>query len=239
MTVDATATLGDLVTADPRRSRVFERLGIDYCCNGQRSLSDATTDAGLELEKVTAALDIPDPAPAPQWQHLENAALAHDIVDTHHAYLWEEMPRLLALVDKVHTVHGPTHAELSEVRDAYHRAVAEIEPHLTREERVVFPAISRLEKAQAPVELRSGSLADALEQLLAEHDVVGDLFKRIRSLTRHYAVPDGACGSYVAMLKGLEDMELDLHEHIHKENNILFPRVIELEQRLRRGHSAF
>src|SRR5690606_26898033 len=202
MTVDATASLGDLVTADPRRSRVFERFGIDYCCNGQRSLSDATTDAGLDLEKVTAALDIPDPVAAPQWQHLENAALAHDIVDTHHAYLWEEMPRLLTLVDKVNGVHGQTHPELAEVREAYHRAVSEIEPHLTREERVVFPAISRLEKAQAPVEFRFGSLADELEQLLAEHDVVGDLFKRIRSLTRRYAVPDGACGSYVAMLKG-------------------------------------
>lgn len=233
MTVDATTSLGDLVTADPRRSRVFERLGIDYCCNGGRSLSDATIDAGLDLEKVTAALDIPDPAPAPPGQHLENAALAHEIVDTHHAYLWDEMPRLLTLVDKVHSVHGETHPELAQVREAYHRAVAEIEPHLTREERVVFPAISRLEKAQQPVEFRFGSLGDQLEQLLAEHDVVGDLFKQIRSLTRRYAVPDGACGSYVAMLKGLEDMELDLHEHVHKENNILFPRVIELEQRLR------
>ena len=238
MTVDATATLGDLVTADPRRSRVFERLGIDYCCNGQRSLSDATVAAGLDLETVTAALDIPDPAPLPQWQHLENAALAHDIVDTHHAYLWEEMPRLLELVDKVHAVHGEKHPELTEVREAYHRVIAEIEPHLTREERVVFPAISRLEKAQAPVEFRFGALADELQRLLAEHDVVGDLFKQIRSLTDRYAVPDGACGSYVAMLKGLEDMELDLHEHIHKENNILFPRVIELEQRLRRDHVA-
>src|SRR5699024_8259943 len=141
-------------------------------------------------------------------------------------------------VDKVHSVHGERHPELAEVREAYHQAMEQIEPHLTREERVVFPAISRLEKAQAPVEFRFGTLADELEQLLAEHDVVGDLFKRIRSLTDRYTVPDGACGSYVAMLKGLEDMELDLHEHIHKENNILFPRIIELEQRLRREHPA-
>lgn len=235
MTVDATASLGDLVTADPRRSRVFERLGIDYCCNGRRSLSEATREAGLDLDKVSAALDIPDAAPAQSPQPRENAALAHEIVDTHHAYLWEEMPRLLALVDKVHSVHGQAHPELAQVRDAYRQAVEELEPHLTEEERVVFPAISRMERAQAPLELRFGSLADRLEELMAEHDVVGGLFKRIRSLTGRYAVPDGACGSYVAMLKGLETMELDLHEHVHKENNVLFPRVIELEQRLSRS----
>src|SRR5690606_28583648 len=119
-----------------------------------------------------------------------------------------------------------------EVRTTYLCAVEEIEPHLTREERVVFPAISRLERTQAPVHLRDGSLSGLLADLVAEHDVVGDLFKRIRSLTDGYAVPDDACASYRAMLTGLQEMELDLHEHIHKENNILFPRVIELEQHL-------
>lgn len=232
MSVDASMTLGDLVTADPRRSRVLERYGIDYCCNGQLSLVEASDAAGLNVEEVAAALEIADPPPAQKWGHLENAALAHDIVDTHHAYLWEEMPRLLALVEKVDGVHGDRHPELASVHRAYRQALEEIEPHLTKEERVVFPAISRLEKSDAPVQFRFGSLAEQLSGLLAEHDVVGELFKEIRALTDGYAVPTDACSSYRAMLTGLQEMELDLHEHIHKENNILFPRVIALEQRL-------
>lgn len=101
MAVTTTATLGDLVTEDPRRARVLERYEIDYCCNGQRSLAVAVTEAGLDVDEVSTALDLPDAPPVAPLRQLELAALAHDIVDTHHAYLWEEMPRLQALVDKV------------------------------------------------------------------------------------------------------------------------------------------
>lgn len=232
MPVDISATLGDLVTEDPRRSRVLEKFGIDYCCSGQRSLAEASTEAGLDLAEVAQALDLPEESAAQQAQPArENAVLAHDIVDTHHAYMWEEMPRLQALVDKVHGVHGDRHPELARVRAAYTEAVAALDPHMTTEERVVFPAISRLEKSGAAV-TGFGSFAEPIDQLRAEHDAVGQLFKEIRSITDGYAAPDDACNSYRAMLKGLEEMELDLHEHIHKENNVLFPRVLKLEQEL-------
>ena len=234
MTVDTSATLGDLVTEDPRRSRILEKFGIDYCCNGHRSLTDATSEAGLDLTQVTKALDLPDPAPVAQGREpRENAALAHDIVDTHHAYMWEEMPRLQALVNKVDDVHGDRHPELARVRAAFTEAVAALDPHMTTEERVLFPAISRMEKTQAPA--ASGSFAATIDQLRAEHDAVGDTFKEIRSLTGGYAAPEDACNSYRAMLTGLEEMELDLHEHIHKENNVLFPRALELEQEVARA----
>lgn len=235
MSVDVSATLGDLVTENPARARVLERFGIDYCCHGQRSLAEATDESGLDLAEVASALDLPAEAAAPAVVGLpkENAALAHDIVDTHHAYMWEEMPRLQALVDKVHSVHGDRHPELARVRAAYTEAVAALDPHMTTEERVVFPAISKLERAQAPTAF--GSFVEPVAQLRAEHDAVGMLFKEIRSLTDGYAAPEDACNSYRAMLKGLEEMELDLHEHIHKENNILFPRLLELEERLAGG----
>ena len=219
--------LGDLVTEDSRRARVLERFGIDYCCNGHRSLDEAATAAGLDVAEISSALTFADPAPVSSAQVLEQGALAHDIVDTHHAYMWDEMPRLQALVDKVHSVHGDTHPELARVRAAFTEAVAELEPHMTTEERKVFPAISKMEKTGAPLE--SGSLAGPIEQLRREHDAVGDLFKEINALTDNYAVPEDSCGSYRAMLDGLKEMERDLHEHIHKENNVLFPRVMELE----------
>lgn len=234
MSVTTSTTLGDLVTQDPRRARILEDLGIDYCCHGQRPLADAANEAGLEPSDVAARLDLPDAPPSTPAGTLprENAALAHEIVDTHHAYLWSQMPRLQALVDKVHAVHGERHPELARVREAYTEAVADLDPHMTREERVLFPAISRLERAQAPVTFPFGSLAVPIKQMLAEHDVVGDLFKEIRALTRGYTPPEDGCGSYRTMLADLQEMEGDLHEHIHKENNILFPRVLEMEARI-------
>ncbi|WP_338539019.1 iron-sulfur cluster repair di-iron protein [Janibacter terrae] len=220
-----TTTLGDLVTEDPRRSRVLEQLGLDYCCNGDRPLDEAAREAGLDPADVGARLDLPGEPPVMVAKDLALSALAHDIVDTHHAYLWEEMPRLTALVDKVVGVHGGRHPELARVQETYARVVTEIEPHLTREERVVFPAISRLEKTRAPVTVASGDLGELVQRLVDEHDVVGDLLAELRDLTGRFTPPPDGCNSYRAMLAGLEELEQDLHAHVHKENNILFPRV--------------
>ncbi|MEO7588238.1 MAG: iron-sulfur cluster repair di-iron protein [Arachnia sp.] len=233
MTVDVNMPLGDLVTADPRRSRILEGLGLDYCCNGHRSLAEAATAAGVDVAEAAAALELPGEAPSESSGVTRaNADLAHDIVDSHHAYLWEEMPMLQALVEKVHGVHGEQHPELAQVNATYAAAIAALDPHMTQEERVVFPAISRMEKSGAPA--TGASMAAPIQQLRDEHEVVGALFKQIRSLTFGYAVPEGACNSYRAMLTRLEEMELDLHEHIHKENNVLFPRVLQLEAELTR-----
>lgn len=230
MTIDVSATLGDLVTQDSRRARVLESFDLDYCCNGHRTLAEAAVDKGLDPAEVAGALTFADAPPAGTALPTEHAALAHDIIDTHHAFMWEEMPRLQALVDKVHTVHGDRHPELARVRDAYTRAVAELEPHMTTEERRVFPAISRMERTGARPD--GGSLAGPIEQLRREHDAVGELFREISTATGGYAIPEDACNSYTMMLKGLQEMEHDLHEHIHKENNVLFPRVLELETTL-------
>jgi len=227
MTVEASATLADLVIQDGRRARILEGFGLDYCCHGQRSLVDATTEAGVDLREVTRALDLPAPSDPAVRVAQERADLAHDIVDTHHAYMWEEMPRLQALVEKVARVHGERHPELSRVEELFTAAVSELDPHMTKEEHSVFPAISRLEKSGTRPRV---SLAEQIEVLVDEHTVVGDLFKEINATTMGYAVPEDACGSYRAMLDGLREMELDLHEHIHKENNVLFPGALELER---------
>jgi regulator of cell morphogenesis and NO signaling len=220
MTISAAASLGALVTEDSRRSRVLEKLGLDYCCNGADTLADASAAAGLDIDRVIAALSLPDAAPA-QAPAGDNASLAHDIVDTHHAYMWEEMPRIAQLVEKVYRVHGERHPELEQVRDAFFRAVAALEPHMTAEERSVFPTIAKLEKGRPAS--GAATLNDTLDTMVAEHQVVGDLFHEIKRLTNGYTWPADGCNSYKMMLEGLNEMELDLHEHIHKENNILFP----------------
>lgn len=227
MAVEASITLAELVIEDGRRARVLERFDLDYCCNGHRSLAAAAAEAGVDLDEINNALDLPK-VNAEVAGPREQAALAHDIVDTHHAYMWEEMPRLQALVAKVHQVHGARHRELATVNALFTDAVAALDPHMTKEERSVFPAISRLEKTGSPG--APGALAKQIDLLIQEHLVVGDLFKEINSVTGGYAVPEDGCASYRAMLDGLREMEIDLHEHIHKENNILFPGALELEQ---------
>lgn len=233
MAIDVTASLSELVIADPRRAKVLESFELDYCCNGEVALADAVKAADLDLSVVQNALNLPAPADGAAAPTVpgDNAALAHDIVDTHHAFMWEEMPRLAALVDKVATVHGARHTELAALQETYHAAVTELEPHMTREERQIFPAISRFEKGQ-PV---TTSFVEPIAQLRAEHEVVGDLFKKMRAISGGYEVPEDGCNSYRMMMRALAEMETDLHEHIHKENNILFPRVLELEADAAKG----
>ncbi|WP_010540028.1 iron-sulfur cluster repair di-iron protein [Dietzia alimentaria] len=228
MTIDASAKLADLVIEDGRRARILEGLGLDYCCDGQRSLTESATTAGLDLDDVCRSLDLPQDTIRETASSQERADLAHDIVDTHHAYMWDQMPRLRALVEKVHRVHGDHHPELARVNELFVEAVTALDPHMTTEERQVFPAISRLEKTGSVG--RSGALGPQIESLVREHTVVGDLFREINSVTGGYAMPADGCGSYRAMLDGLREMELDLHEHIHKENNILFPSALQLER---------
>ena len=225
-----TATLGSLVVADARRAAVLDRAGIDYCCNGHRTVAQAAQDAGVTVDDLLRSLDLPAEPAHPAATVTATAptpprdltTLAHDIVDTHHAYLWDEMPRLAALVDKVHRVHGDRHPELAEVRATFAAIVGDLDPHLAAEERRVFPMIRRLESGAAvpTADLRAG-----IATLRAEHDHVGGLLRQLRSLTAGYAGPTDACGSYRAMLAGLEAMEKDTHAHIHQENNILFVQV--------------
>lgn len=225
------ALLGDLVTADVRRAKVMEDFGLDYCCGGQQTLSDAALAADLDLDTVTKALSLADaePGTVPSAAASSDlATLGHEIIDVHHAYLWEEMPRLQGLVDKIAQVHGDNHPELHEVQRIYTEAVAELDTHLTREERFVFPAISRMERTQAAVEVQGRPLTDLLDELIAEHDVVGDMFHRMNELTDGFRVPADGCPTYRTSLAGLEAMEHDLHMHVHKENNILFPRAAEM-----------
>ncbi len=232
MNIEVTASLGDLVAQDPRRSRILGDLGIDYCCNGHRTLEEAVVAAGLDVGEVAAALDLPaDPAGAVRESTGRrpggNSELAHEIVDTHHAYMWAEMPRIAELLAKVVSVHGDVHPELVEVQEVFTGALSDLEPHMTKEERSVFPAISRLERGGRAA--AGGSLAEPIAALRREHEAIGRTLKRLRELTTGYTPPADACASYRALYSALAEMEHDLHVHIHKENNILFPSVLEAE----------
>lgn len=213
--------LGDVITADPSRTRILERFGIDYCCHGQRPIGAACNEAQIDVDEVLTALNGEEPGPRADWADMADEALIEHIVDTHHRFLWDEFPRLWALVDKVAQVHGDNHPELGQVRNAFGELREKVERHLRTEEDVMFPGLRA--RGDAAV---SGELRTALEQNMKEHDVAGELLAELRELTGGYAVPSDACGSYTAMLAGLAEIESDLHLHVHKENNVLFRRAL-------------
>lgn len=231
--VVADRTLGDLVTEDPGRTRVLERFGLDYCCGGQRTLHQACTEAGVDPTDVTAALATAPVQPQADWVRLGLTELIEHVVSTHHGYLWAEMPRLTALVEKVEGVHRGRHPELTHLREVYDELVADLTPHLLKEERVLFPAVAGMAASSAMPALPFGTMANPIRMMLAEHDAAGELLVRMREITGGYAMPSDGCASYQAMLSGMEQLEADLHEHIHKENNVLFPRVLAAEEERR------
>ena len=187
MEITPTATLAEIITAKPVLSRELDRIGLDYCCHGQRSLEDASRAAGLDPATVVAELNAAgsDAEPAPDWATFGPAELADHVECTHHAYLHAEMPRLEALALKVRDVHGGRHPELAEVARVYLELKAELEPHLRTEEQVVFPAIRVLDgaaEADGPVPV----LAQPISKLLSEHDRAGELLEDLRRLTGGY-----------------------------------------------------
>jgi regulator of cell morphogenesis and NO signaling len=225
--------LGDLVTAHPSLARQLERRGIDYCCGGARTLAEACTELGLDPVAVASELGgaATDEAPAP-WASMGVAQLVDHLEQTHHRYLWAELPRLSALADKVLGVHGERHPELAEVRALVTEIRSDIEPHLVKEEQVLFPMVREMATADVAPSFHCGSVRNPIAVMLVEHDRVGELLARLRHSTDAYRVPPDGCASYAALYAGLEQLEDDTHLHVHKENNLLFPAVERLEARL-------
>ena len=228
----AEVTLAELVTARPAAARILEAHGLDYCCGGSATLSRAADAAGLDPQVVLDELSTLDPAPAPDWASMGAGELVDHLLATHHAYLHRELPRLTALAAKVAEVHGAHHPELSEVRRACEALQADLTPHMFKEERVLFPAVKELEGATTMPWFPFGTTAGPISMMLMEHDRTGELLARLRELTGSYSVPEDGCASYRALYDGLAEVEADTHLHVHKENNLLFPMVRDLERAL-------
>lgn len=231
-TAIADTSLAALVTARPAAARVFERFGLDYCCGGSATLASACAAAGVDPAIVDAELAALGAASPADWAAMSPADLVDHLEATHHAYLHTELDRLQRLVEKVEAVHGANHPELAEVRSTYVRLRADLEPHLMKEERVLFPMIRELASATAAPEFHCGTLRNPISVMLAEHDRAGELLAHLRSATGGYEAPADACGSYRALYDGLAELEADTHLHVHKENNVLFPAVVAAEAAL-------
>lgn len=224
-TVGIDIPLGSLVAERPDRARILERYGLDYCCKGRRSLEEACRESGLDAAAILTEIANNDAGPIddpvdPGTMTLTE--LADHIVSTHHVFLREEIPRLKALISKVVGAHGTKYPWLEEVQSTFNALGAELVSHMMKEEQILFPMIRMLDGGHKAPGMPIGGPISVMEH---EHDDAGRALSRLSELTSGFTPPPGACNSFLAMLDGLATLERDTHTHIHKENNILFPRA--------------
>lgn len=241
MSIHANQSVGELVVERPHRSRIFEHLGIDYCCGGKLPLEAACQRKGLDLASVIELLDQSDPAEQESGSRSDPsemglAALADHIQGVHHDYLRSELPRIDQLVAKVANAHGQRDPRLVSLVGVFAGLKDEMMMHMHKEEHILFPMIRELESGSASGASHCGSVANPIRQMESEHDDAGNALEQMSELTDGYQVPEMACNTHRAMLDALSYLERDMHAHVHKENNILFPRAIQLESELAQGH---
>jgi regulator of cell morphogenesis and NO signaling len=234
-------TVGELAAKDVRKAEVFKKYGIDFCCGGRKTLAQACAQAGVNLAEVEAALDHSslektgaDTAAFNRW---DADFLADYIYNQHHNYYYEEGPIISDLVEKVAARHGDHYPALRQVALTWKQLAQELNTHFLKEERIVFPFIKALVKAKKTGDFSElnafPSITEPIQVMEADHEAAGELLATLRKLTDGYNLPEGACNSFALLYKKLSDLETDLHQHIHLENNILFPKALKLEKELR------
>jgi len=233
------STVGALVVENPLRAKVFEKFGIDYCCGGKRNLEEVCRERGIDPTIVTIALKECDQRaqtlpPQECTNRLESASIS-DLIDhiltTHHVFLRDELPRLLQLARKVADVHSSEHPELKQLAVLFAGFKCELEMHMMKEEHVLFPFMKQLETATTAPSFHCGYISNPISVMEHEHEQAGMMLREFREITNDYLLPPAACNSYRSLFAGLEELERDLIQHVHEENNILFPKAMESEKR--------
>jgi regulator of cell morphogenesis and NO signaling len=241
MTVAIEKTVRELALENPASTRIFEKLGIDYCCGGKRSLREACQSANLQLDQVLDSLEKANQETrstqkARDWQAEAAASLIEHIQSTHHKYTRREITRLGPLFEKVCSVHGKNHPELFELHEIFQALAQELNAHLMKEEMILFPYILRMEAAAAAdgevARAPFGSVQNPVSMMEHEHDSAGNALRAMNKATNGYSAPADACVSYQTLYSALAVFEADLHQHIHLENNILFPRAVAMEKEI-------
>lgn len=234
-----TMTVGEIVAEDFGNARVFDRYKIDFCCNGSIPLAEACKLAGADIDKVIGELKhkpVEDSGVA-DFKGWPTDLLVDYILKWHHRNIRRRGPEIRALLDKVCNAHGGRHPELYEVQRLFDESLPDLENHLQKEEVVLFPYVYELYDAKTngtPVpEFHCGTIKSPIAVMMAEHDAEGERYRHISYLTNGYATPDDGCASYHLLMEKLKAFEIALHEHIHLENNIVFPRAIETEEILK------
>jgi regulator of cell morphogenesis and NO signaling len=230
---DITKTIGEFVADDYRTAGVFEKYGIEFCCGGKVALYDICREKGIDLSAIMRDMESVKTEPLDRGQNYGAwplSFLADYIVNTHHAYLKENMGEIAVYARKIAEVHGANHPEVIEIAEIFDKITSDMSGHLREEEEVFFPAVKRIDSARkagaAPEENDIQTVRDSLGKLDEEHNGIGEAVHEIRRLSKEYAVPADACNTYMVTYRKLREFEDDLHKHVHLENNILFPKAV-------------
>jgi regulator of cell morphogenesis and NO signaling len=240
MPVDTTKTVREIAIEVPYAPRLFESLGIDYCCGGKRPLTEACAASGIALETVVERFQQAEKEAGTRtadaeknWAKSPAGEVIAQILNSHHVYVREQSPRLQALFAKVATKHGERHPELIHARELFDDLAGELAVHLMKEEQILFPYILRMEESRVggePVPPSCfGTVRNPIAMMFSEHDNAGEILKQIRRETNDLKAPEDACVSFQSLYRDLLAFEADLHQHIHLENNILFPLALAME----------
>jgi len=225
-------TLGQIVTDFPQFACVFEQYGLDYCCGGQKLLEQACDEKGVSVNQLLAKLTQSQAgtvaAAEPDWTQTTLKALIEHIISRYHQRLQADLPRLTDLVEKVARVHGRNHPEMIEVAQIFKSLREELEQHMQKEELILFPGILGIESGKNARFGCGGSVDHPIEMMMREHEDAGEALAQLSKLTNNYTPPADACNTFKILLHALATLELEMHQHVHKENNILFPRTLKL-----------
>jgi regulator of cell morphogenesis and NO signaling len=233
------STVAELATTFPQSIMVLEKLGIDYCCQGKQTIEQACSRSGITADELLALINAaPKPSTGDRtWDDESMSGIVAFIVGTHHRYTREALAMLSPIATKVRQVHGANHDELRLVEKLVHELSDDLLPHMLKEEQVLFPYINAVEDAskvgEEPPLPFFGTARNPIRMMMAEHETVGEKLLEIRTLTTNFTLPPEACTSYRTLFGKIEELEQDIHRHIHLENNILFPRAIEAEEKTR------
>jgi regulator of cell morphogenesis and NO signaling len=222
-------TLGEMVVADFRTASVFKKAGLDFCCGGKKSLEQACMEKNIDIKDVMSDLQLLESTTANQalnFKEWKLNFLSDYIVNTHHQYVYKTLPELMFYTKKIASVHGDHHPELKDVAKLFDQINTELLQHLKNEEEVLFPAIKEVLKSNS--DEYKQIIKSEIDRMTGEHEFAGGAMDTINQLTKGYEIPEDACNTYRVSLKLLEQFEDDLHVHVHLENNILYPKALQL-----------
>lgn len=228
---NSTQQIGEIVNAFPKAAEIFKAYRVDFCCGGNRPLSEAINEQKINetelLHKINSTFESYEKsAKDKNWMEAETDEIIDQILNKHHAYLWSELPVIAKLSTTILKVHGTKHPELAKVNRLFSLLKMDLEEHLTKEENIQYPAIKEYQRTGSKDDLNKA--VDIINDLETEHTGAGNILKELREISNDYALPNDACGTYEKTYNKLQELEADLFQHIHLENNILFHRLRKL-----------
>ncbi|HMN32866.1 MAG: iron-sulfur cluster repair di-iron protein [Chitinophagaceae bacterium] len=238
MNITNESIIGEIVAKDYKAASVFKQYEIDFCCNGNKSLEEVCSHKNIPIEELKTNIQTAlaqHGGDSTNYNSWPLDLLADYIEKKHHRYVNEKIPEIITYLDKIMQVHGDSHPELYEINKLFKESAGELSSHMKKEELILFPSIRKMVDAKQKGEIEQfhfGSIQNPIKMMMHEHDNEGERFRKISTLCNQYTPPSDACNTYRVTLSLLKEFEEDLHLHIHLENNILFPKSVELEEQI-------